>query len=85
MIRFVDLRDAYWGGDEENMQKNPCCAFLNTVNDQFVTEDTGGHVFFGEEDLKYIVAVPGDEYVERSTELRERCRGHVPEGFWGPK
>ena len=80
MIRFVDLTEAYWAGDEENMRESPCCAFLDTVTDRFVREDTGGHVYFSDEDIGYIEV----EAFERGEigNLIDRCRALGPGGFW---
>lgn len=69
MIRFIDLSEAYWVDPEEN--GGPVCAFLDTRIDRFVTAN-GSHVFFSRDDI--------DDIEEAS--VRERCRGHVPEGFW---
>lgn len=69
MIRFVDLSDAYWAGDEINMRESPCCAFLNTVTDRFL-ENQMGHVFTGPEDLDDL------------PDLKARLEGLMPPGFW---
>jgi hypothetical protein len=68
VIRFIDLSEAYWTDPEEN--GGPVCAFLDTRTDRFVTN--GAHVFFDAVDL--------DDIAE--AHMRERCREHVPDGFW---
>ena len=70
MIRFVDMTEAYWGGDEEPVRSHPCCAFINTVNDRFIDVD-GSHMFDGDADIG-LLAPP----------LAARLRMLVPEGFW---
>jgi hypothetical protein len=70
MLRFVDLTESYWGGDGQNMLDNPCCAFINTVNDRFV-EVAGTHRFGGPEDFAF---VDGDMAI--------RLSALVPAGFW---
>lgn len=67
MIRFVDLTEIYW-----TYGSKPCCAFLNTVSDCFIGNEFGTQVFDNAEDLDSIVPV----------EYRERCKEHVPDGFW---
>lgn len=73
MIRFVDLTPWYWASDEPE-DTSPCCAFICTVTDLFISHD-GGHVFDCPEDVDAI----GDP------RFRERCRALVPDGFWEGK
>lgn len=40
MIRFVDLTPFYWVTPDGP----PCCAFMNTVCDMFVTNSLGTHI-----------------------------------------
>lgn len=72
MIRFVDLSESYWTDPET---RQPCCAFLNTVDDCFLKSLDGAHVFDSADDLEGIV--PDD--------LRKRCNQLVPEDFWTSK
>lgn len=69
MIRFIDLSEAYWADPEDN--GGPVCAFLDTRTDRFVTAN-GHQLFTNAEDI-------GD--IEDAS-VRERCREHVPDGFW---
>lgn len=70
MIRFVDLTGVYWS-DPDN--REPCCAFLDTVTDRFVhCANLDGHVFQSEFD--YPLGEDG-----------ERLRALAPKGFWGPR
>ena len=68
MIRFVDLTDAYWL--EPNGE--PCCAFLDTIDDTFVVTDYGGHVFTAHGDFP-------------DNDLGRRLRALVPEHFFEPR
>lgn len=70
MLRFVDLTEAYWTEPEDG---RPCCAFLNTVTDSFVTNDFGCHVFNDMQDLDGI----------ENAGHRERCIALLPDGFFG--
>lgn len=70
MLRFVDLTEAYWVDPEDG---GPCCAFLDTVTDSFVTFDLGGHVFSEMRDLHGI----------EDDGIRERCIALLPDGFFG--
>lgn len=69
MIRFVDLSDAYWGGDGTNARERPCCAFLDTITDRFV-ENSTGHVFSAPDDFNDLPS------------MRVRLYGLVPPGFF---
>jgi hypothetical protein len=73
MIRFVDLSKVYWTDPEEN--GGPACAFLDTITDRFVALNTGDHALLFEDEIDFIPDM----------ELRDRCRGLVPEGFWSTK
>lgn len=68
MIRFVDLSEFYWNGDDEY----PCCAFVDTTNGLFIAAEGGSHVCHSAEDVDALPARTG------------RCAGLVPEGFWSP-
>jgi len=67
MLRFVDLTEAYWGGDPENMRAHPTCAFLSTALDCFVDND-GAHTF--------------DSLAEVEAALGDRGLALVPPGFF---
>lgn len=66
MIRFVDLTPFYWVTPDGP----PCCAFMNTVCDMFVTNSLGTHTFDSMEEVQEL----GDRYVSL-----------VPEGFFKPE
>lgn len=70
MLRFVDLTEAYWTDPEDG---GPCCAFLSTVTDSFITFDLGGHVFSDMRDLHGI----------EDEGIRTRCIALLPDGFFG--
>jgi hypothetical protein len=72
LIRFVDLTPFYWC--DEDPSNRPVCAFVNTCTGRFIETD-GEHVFSGPDDVEQIAAPL----------LRERCREHVPDGFWERK
>lgn len=72
MIRFVDLSEIYWTDPEEH--GGPVCAFLETRTDRFMVAN-GSNVFNCAESI--------DDIDDAS--LRERCREHVPDGFWEKK
>jgi hypothetical protein len=72
MIRFLDLSDTYWTDTETH--GGQVCAFLETRTDRFVEVD-GAHTFFDGEDIDLI----------EDAHLRNRCREHVPDGFWSRK
>ena len=67
MIRFVDLTPFYW-----TLGGKPCCAFLDTVTDTFINADYSEHTFDSALDVDCIL----------DPELRARCAGLVPAGFW---
>lgn len=67
MIRFIDLTEDYFANGPPF---SPVCAFVNTVDDKFITGDTGGQVFSDLDDVKHI---PKYAY---------RCLMLVPEGFF---
>jgi hypothetical protein len=69
VIRFVDLTPSYWTDPAEG---KPCCAFLDTYDDKFLTNSVGSHVFLDEDELRDLGG------------LAERCRGLVPKHFWDP-
>jgi hypothetical protein len=67
MIRFVDLTPFYW-----TLGGSPICAFLSTVTNKFITDNTGSHTFDSAADVGTIP----------DPETRARCAGLVPRGFW---
>jgi len=69
VIRFVDLTSSYWTDPSEG---KPCCAFLDTYDDTFLTNSVGSHTFFD-----------ADELLDLGT-MAQRCRGLVPPHFWDP-
>ena len=58
MLIFVDLTEAYWGGDAENRRAHPTCAFLSTVGDTFVDND-GAHTFDSLEEVEMALGARG--------------------------
>lgn len=68
MIRFVDLTKSYWT-DEDNAA--PCCAFLNTSTDCFISFE-GTHVIDSDEQIDDV----------NDDNIAMRCRKLVPDGFW---
>ena len=66
MIRFIDLTADYWTDDVDN---DPCCAFLSTNTDTFFLNADGCHVFH---DLDAFEGIPD----------RERLLAMLPDGFF---
>ncbi len=66
MIRVIDLATDYWTDDVNN---DPCCAFLSTNTDTFFLNADGCHVFH---DLGAFEGIPD----------RERLLAMLPDGFF---
>lgn len=69
MIRFIDLSEDYWTDPEFG---SPCCAFLDTVNDCFLSNDLNNHIFFDQTEV--------DQH-----SCADRFKALMPEGFFDAK
>jgi hypothetical protein len=67
VTRFIDLTADYWTDDVDN---DPCCAFLSTNTNTFFLSADGCHVFH---DLGAFEGIPD----------RDRLLAMLPEGFFG--
>jgi len=71
MIRFVDLTNVYWTDHEETA---PMCAFLDTVTNRFIENDTGSHVCVDLNDVRGL---------GNNGKLGTRCLQLLPPQFFG--
>jgi len=83
MIRFVDITAAYYGLDGDDKEDDDTlphmCAFIDTINGQFIKSGRGGtHTFESMEDIE---SIPGGTSGGCRT-LSERCKRLVPYGFF---
>lgn len=73
MIRFIDItRDYFALDDDDTLIDMPLCSFINTVNDYFIQDDGGSHVFHDFDDIESIA----------NMDHRQRCKNLVPTGFF---
>ena len=82
MIRFVDITAAYYGLDGDDKEDDDTyphmCAFMDTITNTFIQDDTGQHIFESMEDIESVQAESSGGFKT----LSERCKRLVPKGFF---
>jgi len=72
MLRFIDLSSDYWN---EPTDGHALCAFLNTSDNRFITNDAGEHIFSDMDDIESI----------SDKDIRLRAKRLLPERFFDPQ